>query len=225
MTTVASATQPTGAGKKKGGGAKAALASAVSVPVPVPPAGTTLGPQGAAASYSDDDDDTGTTNTNTGTSTANGTAPAPSPTHVPQPGDDADSDDNDDPASGTGSKSKKKKKKKKGANSSSSIAAPGTVATTASGGANNKASKDVWYKSPTDERHRIREYWLGLTEDERRKLVRLEKESVLKKMKEQGRHTCQCAVCGRKRWVGNARSLGKSPSSLIARTNNPQTRD
>ena len=42
-------------------------------------------------------------------------------------------------------------------------------------------------------------FWLGLSEYDRRTLVRIEKEAVLRKMKEQQRHGCSCAVCGRKR--------------------------
>ena len=49
------------------------------------------------------------------------------------------------------------------------------------------------------ERERIRDFWLALPERERRALVKTEKESVLRKMKEQQRHGCSCAVCGRKR--------------------------
>ena len=63
--------------------------------------------------------------------------------------------------------------------------------------ANNK----IWSTSSTEERERIKEFWLGLGEQDRRNLVKLEKEAVLKKMKEQQRHSCACAVCGRKRCV------------------------
>ncbi|KDN44621.1 hypothetical protein RSAG8_05386, partial [Rhizoctonia solani AG-8 WAC10335] len=42
-------------------------------------------------------------------------------------------------------------------------------------------------------------FWLGLGETERRDLVKVEREAVLKKMKEQQKHSCACAVCGRKR--------------------------
>jgi len=52
-----------------------------------------------------------------------------------------------------------------------------------------------------EERERIKEFWLGLGEDERRNLVKIEKDTVLKKMKEQQKHSCSCAVCGRKRLV------------------------
>ncbi|OBZ74306.1 Stress response protein nst1, partial [Grifola frondosa] len=60
---------------------------------------------------------------------------------------------------------------------------------------NNK----IWSTSTTEERERIKEFWLGLGEEERRNLVKVEKEAVLKKMKEQQKHSCSCAVCGRKR--------------------------
>lgn len=52
-----------------------------------------------------------------------------------------------------------------------------------------------------EERERIKEFWLKLGEQERRDLVKVEKEAVLKKMKEQQKHSCSCAVCGRKRFV------------------------
>ncbi|CAH7684202.1 hypothetical protein BY996DRAFT_4587717 [Phakopsora pachyrhizi] len=49
------------------------------------------------------------------------------------------------------------------------------------------------------ERERIRDFWLTLNQEERANLVKIEKDAVLKKMKEQQRHSCSCAVCGRKR--------------------------
>jgi hypothetical protein len=51
----------------------------------------------------------------------------------------------------------------------------------------------------TEERQKIREFWLQLGEDERRSLVKVEKEAVLRKMKEQQKHSCNCSVCGKKR--------------------------
>ena len=62
-----------------------------------------------------------------------------------------------------------------------------------------KQSSNLWYTNSTEERERIKEFWLGLSEDERRDLVKVEKEAVLRKMKDQQRHGCSCAVCGRKR--------------------------
>ena len=69
--------------------------------------------------------------------------------------------------------------------------------------ANDQSAKNnkIWSTSSTEERERIKEFWLGLGEEERRNLVKVEKDAVLKKMKEQQKHSCSCAVCGRKRSV------------------------
>ena len=66
---------------------------------------------------------------------------------------------------------------------------------------NVKPNSKIWSTNTTEERERIKEFWLGLSEKERRDLVKIEKETVLKKMKEQQKHSCTCAVCGRKRYV------------------------
>ncbi|KAJ3562607.1 hypothetical protein NPX13_g8505 [Xylaria arbuscula] len=57
----------------------------------------------------------------------------------------------------------------------------------------------IWNTSGPEERERIKQFWLGLGEDERKSLVKVEKDAVLRKMKEQQKHTCSCSVCGRKR--------------------------
>ncbi|KAK5954141.1 Stress response protein nst1 [Knufia fluminis] len=57
----------------------------------------------------------------------------------------------------------------------------------------------IWNTSTLAERENIKQFWLELGEDERRSLVRVEKEAVLRKMKEQQKHSCSCSVCGRKR--------------------------
>lgn len=57
----------------------------------------------------------------------------------------------------------------------------------------------IWSTSNHEERERIKEFWLGLGEEDRKSLVKVEKDAVLKKMKEQQKHTCSCTVCGRKR--------------------------
>lgn len=57
----------------------------------------------------------------------------------------------------------------------------------------------IWNTSSNEERERIKQYWLSLGEEERKSLVKVEKDAVLKKMKEQQRHSCSCSVCGRKR--------------------------
>lgn len=59
--------------------------------------------------------------------------------------------------------------------------------------------KDSFWTDNTEERQKIREFWLQLGEDERRSLVKVEKEAVLRKMKEQQKHSCNCSVCGKKR--------------------------
>ena len=68
------------------------------------------------------------------------------------------------------------------------------------GHAARDGTKDrIWNTSTAEERERIKEFWLSLGEGDRRGLVRIEKEAVLKKMKEQQKHSCSCTVCGRKR--------------------------
>ncbi|KAL1311269.1 hypothetical protein AAFC00_001457 [Neodothiora populina] len=57
----------------------------------------------------------------------------------------------------------------------------------------------IWNTSTQEERERIKEFWLSLSEEERKSLLKIEKEAVLRKMKEQQKHSCSCTVCGRKR--------------------------
>lgn len=84
---------------------------------------------------------------------------------------------------------------------------PRPPATNPGGGQPNPSSvpqpkgNKIWSTSSVEERERIKEFWLGLGEEERRNLVKIEKDTVLKKMKEQQKHSCSCAVCGRKRFV------------------------
>ncbi len=64
----------------------------------------------------------------------------------------------------------------------------------------HRNSKDqIWNTSTQEERERIKDFWLSLGEEDRKSLVKIEKEAVLRKMKEQQKHTCSCTVCGRKR--------------------------
>jgi ribosomal protein S14 len=81
----------------------------------------------------------------------------------------------------------------------------GTGGTTHSGPTSAQKGKananKIWSTSTTEERERIKDFWLGLGEPERRNLVKIEKDTVLRKMKEQQKHSCSCAVCGRKRSV------------------------
>jgi hypothetical protein len=57
----------------------------------------------------------------------------------------------------------------------------------------------IWTQSSAEDRENIRQFWLGLSESERRTMLRLEKNEVLRRMKEQHRNSCGCAVCGRKK--------------------------
>ncbi|KAI0165983.1 salt tolerance down-regulator-domain-containing protein [Xylariaceae sp. FL1272] len=95
------------------------------------------------------------------------------------------------PANGSAPKAKKGKKKKK------------VKKDTASEPDNARPSgisrEKIWNTSGPEERERIKQFWLGLGEDERKSLVKVEKDAVLRKMKEQQKHTCSCSVCGRKR--------------------------
>ena len=63
----------------------------------------------------------------------------------------------------------------------------------------NELKDRIWNTSTAEERERIKEFWLSLSEEDRRSLVKVEKEAVLTKMKEQQKHSCSCTVCGRKR--------------------------
>ncbi|KAI7884884.1 hypothetical protein K492DRAFT_204367 [Lichtheimia hyalospora FSU 10163] len=114
----------------------------------------------------------------------------------------------------TSSKRKKKKKTTSPVNkspsrpdhTSSGAAAAAAVAAAATSSSSHwlrgsKSSGDAFWSSMSnsEERQKIREFWLQLSEDERRSLVKVEKEAVLKKMKEQQKHTCNCSVCGKKR--------------------------
>jgi len=85
-------------------------------------------------------------------------------------------------------KSKKKKKTRKEPASDPEPARPSGI-----------SREKIWNTSGPEERERIKQFWLGLGEDERKSLVKVEKDAVLRKMKEQQKHTCSCSVCGRKR--------------------------
>lgn len=58
---------------------------------------------------------------------------------------------------------------------------------------------NIWNTSTQQERQNIKDFWLSLSEDERKSLLKIEKEAVLRKMKQQQKHSCSCTVCGRKR--------------------------
>lgn len=65
--------------------------------------------------------------------------------------------------------------------------------------AHGMAGNRLWNSSTAEERENIKNFWLSLGEDKRKSLVKIEKEAVLSKMKEQQKHSCSCTVCGRKR--------------------------
>ncbi|KAI0160942.1 hypothetical protein GGR52DRAFT_562280 [Hypoxylon sp. FL1284] len=94
------------------------------------------------------------------------------------------------PSIGTSLKGKKSKGKKK---------KKGTVEEAVGEPPSGISKEKIWNTSGPEERERIKQFWLGLGEDERKSLVKVEKDAVLRKMKEQQKHTCSCSVCGRKR--------------------------
>jgi hypothetical protein len=111
------------------------------------------------------------------------------------------------PPSNAGKKSKKKKKGKASQPehlhstnglSHNHLPLPSLAATNLPRGPGISKEK-IWNTSSQEERERIKEFWLSLGEDERKSLVKVEKDAVLKKMKEQQKHSCSCTVCGRKR--------------------------
>jgi len=100
------------------------------------------------------------------------------------------------PAAGKSRKGKKKSKKKAGGNE---LIGPGGGGGAVGQVQTRKGKDRIWNTSTTEERERIKDFWLSLGEEERRSLVKVEKEAVLRKMKEQQKHSCSCSVCGRKR--------------------------
>ncbi|KAJ6445452.1 hypothetical protein O9K51_00213 [Purpureocillium lavendulum] len=127
-------------------------------------------------------------------------APSEDEADFTAPAESSHSTTNGDLAAIAKSKKNKKKKKKQTADESP---LPTTLDTQPSQAAVPRGpgmSRDkIWSTSNHEERERIKEFWLGLGEDERKSLVKVEKDAVLKKMKEQQKHTCSCTVCGRKR--------------------------
>ncbi|KAL0081090.1 salt tolerance down-regulator-domain-containing protein [Phycomyces blakesleeanus] len=96
---------------------------------------------------------------------------------------------NSSSSSTSGNNNKKKKKQKKSKTTKDDPSWP-----------TRQKSEEIWMcRNNTEERQKIREFWLHLGEEERRSLVKVEKEAVLRKMKEQQKHNCNCSVCGKKR--------------------------
>jgi len=107
------------------------------------------------------------------------------------------------PATNSPSKSGKRKGKGKSAQpnqaNQSSNNNPTTSSMIAPTTTLRMSKEKIWNTSSQEERERIKVFWLSLGEEERRSLVKVEKDAVLKKMKEQQKHSCSCTVCGRKR--------------------------
>lgn len=82
-----------------------------------------------------------------------------------------------------------------------------TLNTNTTAASHSSSQNKLWSTNSNEERERIKEFWLGLSEEERRALVKVEKEAVLRKMKEQQKHSCSCAVCGRKRYASSLPSI------------------
>lgn len=102
---------------------------------------------------------------------------------------------------GTGGKNKNKGRAQGGGGVQNNGVSGPTAAQKGKGPANPNTANRIWNTNSAEERERIKEFWLGLGEQERRNLVKVEKDTVLRKMKEQQKHSCSCAVCGRKRCV------------------------
>ncbi|KAJ6166646.1 hypothetical protein N7470_002093 [Penicillium chermesinum] len=134
--------------------------------------------------------------------------------HTNGPASSIDRDDLDH--SRSGSKSKKKKNKKGRSGSHTHADGSSTPLSTPSASFSHPPSShslpyhnrfssksgkesNIWNQSSLEERENIRTFWFELGEEERRQLVKVEKDAVLKKMKEQQKHSCSCSVCGRKR--------------------------
>jgi len=99
------------------------------------------------------------------------------------------------------SKSKKKKKKGKTGNaiSDSNGVTHHMSQSTEITNPSSTSSQKIWNTTTAEEKERIKEFWLGLSEQERRNLVRVEKEHVSKRVKEGSKIlNCSCHVCGRK---------------------------
>jgi hypothetical protein len=95
-----------------------------------------------------------------------------------------------------GSKSKKKKKKTK-----AGVVLPAENDLDHHGAPGDYGTQKIWNTTTAEEKERIKEFWLGLSEQERRNLVRVEKEHVSKRVKEGSKIlNCSCHVCGRKQY-------------------------
>jgi len=127
-----------------------------------------------------------------------------------QPQSEAKGPDGQEKKATSGKKKKKSKKNRSGSQNheetstslstpSASTSRPPASSSNATSRSTQKAKDRIWNTSTQEERENIKAFWLELGEEERRALVKVEKDAVLKKMKEQQKHSCSCTVCGRKR--------------------------
>ena len=103
----------------------------------------------------------------------------------------------------TSAGSKSKKKKKKGGKGTNAVSLDVSSNGDSSLGSREESlrQRKIWNTTTAEEKERIKEFWLALTEDERRTLVRVEKEHVHKRIKEGSKIlNCSCHVCGRKQY-------------------------
>jgi hypothetical protein len=56
-----------------------------------------------------------------------------------------------------------------------------------------------WRITTVEERICVRNFWTSVDERSRKHMVKMETEGVLRKLKDQLRHSCTCSICGRKR--------------------------
>lgn len=57
----------------------------------------------------------------------------------------------------------------------------------------------IWDTSTEEEKERVRQFWQELSYEDRRELVKIPKDTVMRKMKELKRTNCNCLMCGKKR--------------------------
>ena len=106
------------------------------------------------------------------------------------------------PTTGAGNKSKKKKKKNKAEiNDGTSNGLDGQTKQSNENDHKSQTSPKIWNTNGSEERERIREFWQQLSEQERRALVRIDKDTVTKRFKEASKFLhCACHVCGRRQY-------------------------
>jgi hypothetical protein len=78
-----------------------------------------------------------------------------------------------------------------------------------------KKDDDFWNTESADEREKIRLFWAHMDESQRKELVKLEKEAVLSKMKNQQKFNCACSICGKKRLTFQRASILSSTQCIV----------